>query len=183
MKSLTSPIRSSSIGGGCDHFGLNLPQHRLGAEALQTVDIEATMQKLEFEVKFARDELTAEYDKIIADIQDEENDDFTRKLKKATVLVDMRDEERKRDACEHTLTYTCGTINEERRKETKRIIRELSSLINTLKVAASDEGLVGAQAVQTPIQMPIEQVYPYRAAKITPLDLPRFNGNIAKFRN
>ena len=33
-KSLTSPIRSSIIGGGCDHFGLNLPQHRLGAAAL-----------------------------------------------------------------------------------------------------------------------------------------------------
>ena len=96
MKSFTSPIRSSSIGGGCGHFGLNLPQHRLGAAALQTVDLEATMQKLEFEVKFARDELTAEYDDIIADIQDGGNDDFTRKLKKATVLVDIRDEEKAR---------------------------------------------------------------------------------------
>ena len=181
MKSLTSPIRSSSIGEGCDLFGLNVPQHCLGAEALQT-DIEATMQKLEFEVKFARDELTAEYDKIIADIQDEGKDDFTRKLKKATVLVDMRDEERKRDACEYTLTYTCGTINEERRKAVKRDIRKMSRLITALKVAASDEGLVGVQAVQSPLQMPIEQVYPYRAARITPLDLPRFNGNIAKFR-
>ena len=80
-QSLTSSIRSSSIGGGCDHFGLNLPQHRLGAAALQAVDVEATMQKLEFEVKYARDELTAEYDNIIADIQDEENDEFTRYYK------------------------------------------------------------------------------------------------------
>ena len=43
-KSLTSPIRSSSIGGGCDHFGLKLPQHHLGAAALQTVDVEATIR-------------------------------------------------------------------------------------------------------------------------------------------
>merc|ERR1711874_225136 len=140
-KSLNSPIRSFSIGGGCDHFGLNLPQHRLGAAALQTVDVEATMQKLEFEVKFARDELKSEYDTIIEDLEDEAHDEAKRKWKKASVLVDMKGEERKRDAYEHTLTYVCGTINEERRKETKRMIRKLSSLINTLKVAASDEGL------------------------------------------
>merc|ERR1711874_303820 len=106
-KSLTSPIRSSSIGGGCDHFRLNLPQHRLGAAALQTVDVEATMQKLEFEVKFARDELKSEYEHIIADIEDDEHEDFTRKLKKATVLVDMRDEEREMHMS--ILTYACGT--------------------------------------------------------------------------
>merc|ERR1711874_767305 len=110
MKSLTSPIRSSSIGGGCDHFGLNLPQHRLGAAALKTVDVEATMQKLEFEVKFARDELKSEYDTIIADLEDEDHEESKRKLKKASVLVDMRGEERKRNAYEHTLIYVCGTI-------------------------------------------------------------------------
>ena len=139
-------------------------------------------QQLEFEVKFARDELKEEYDGIIEDLEDEAHDEAKRKLKKASVLVDMMGEERKRDAYEHTLTYVCGTINEERRKETKRKIRELTSLINALKVAASDEGLIGAQAVQTPIQMPMQQVYPYRAAKVTQLDLPRFNGDIAKFR-
>merc|ERR1711874_383441 len=78
------------IGGGCDHFGLNLPQHRLGAAALQTVDVEATMQKLEFEMKFARDELKSEYDTIIADLEDEDHEESKRKLKKASVLVDMK---------------------------------------------------------------------------------------------
>ena len=126
MRSLTSPIRSSGIGGGYDLFGLKLPQHHLGAAALQAVDVEATMQKLEFEVKFARDELRAEYEYIIADLEDESHEEATRKRKKAAVLVDMRDEERKRDECEYTLTYTCSSINEERRKEAKRILRELS---------------------------------------------------------
>ena len=71
------------------------------------------MQRLEFEAKFARDELKGEYDNTIADLEDEEHEESKRKLKKATVLVDMRDEERKRDAYEHTLTYVCGTVDEE----------------------------------------------------------------------
>ena len=181
-QSLISPIRSSNIGGGCDHFGLKLPQHHLGAAALQAVDVEATMQKLEFEVKFARDELRAEYDDIIADLQDEENDDSTRKRKKASVLVSMMGEEKRRDAYEHTLTYVCGTADEERRKAVKRDIRKLTNLINELKVAASDEGLVGAQAVQPTPQTLIHHVQPYRAAKMTPLNLPTWNGDIAKFK-
>ena len=181
-QSLTSSIRSSSIGGGCDHFGINLPQHHLGAAAPQADDVEAIMQQLEFESKFARDELKEESPIIIADLEDDRHEDHIRKIKKAIVLHDMKDEERKRNAYEHTLTYSCGIIEEERRKETKRVIREHTSLINALIVTASDEGLVGAQAVQPPVQIPIQHVYPYRAAKITPLDLPRFNGDIAKFR-
>ena len=150
-QSLTSSIRSSSIGGGCDHFGINLPQHHLGAAAPQADDVEAIMQQLEFESKFARDELKEESPIIIADLEDDRHEDHIRKIKKAIVLHDMKDEERKRNAYEYTLTYSCGIIEEERRKETKRVIREHTSLINVLIVMASDDRLVGAQAVQQPV--------------------------------
>ena len=182
MKSLASPIRSSGIGGGYDLFGLKLPQHHLSAAALQAVDVEATMQKLEFEVKFAKEELAEEFDNTLADLEDEAHEDATRKRKKAAVLLHMMGEEKKRDTYEHTLTYVCGTADEEERKVVKRDIRKLTLLINELKVAASDEGLLGAQAVQSPIQIPMQQVYPYRAVKVTKLDLSRFNGDIINFK-
>ena len=37
----------------------------------------------------------------------------------------------------------------------KRKIKAISSMINMMKVAASDEGVQGAQAVQQPAQVPI----------------------------
>ena len=95
--------------------------------------------------------------------------------------MDMKDEERKRDSFEHILTYTCATIDPQRRSETKRKIRAISSMINALKVMASDEGVQAAQAVQPP-QVPLQPVYQYRAAKIQPLDMPRFNGDIARYK-
>ena len=110
------------------------------------------------------------------------HEEATRKRKKASVLINMMGEEKKRDAYEHTLTYVCGTADEERRKAVKRDIRKLTNLINELKVAASDEGLVGAQAVQPTPQTLIHHVQPYRAAKMTPLNLPTWNGDIAKFK-
>merc|ERR1712055_1095888 len=107
-----------------------------GAAALQADDVEAIMLKLEFEANFARDELKLEFPIIIADLKDDRHGDHIRKMKKAIVLHDMKGEERKRNAYEHTLTYSCGIIEEERR-ETKRVIREHTSLINALIVTAS----------------------------------------------
>ena len=182
MRSLTSPIRSSGIGGGYDLFGLKLPQHHLSAAALQAVDVEATMQKLEFEVKFAKEELAEEFDNTLADLEDEAHEDATRKRKKAAVLLHMMGEEEKRDAYEHTLTYVCGTADEEERIVVKRDIRKLTLLINELKVAASDEGLVGAQAVQPAPQTVIHHAPPYRTTKMAPLNLPKWDGDIAKFK-
>ena len=51
-----------------------------------------------------------------------------------------------------------------------------------MKVAASDEGVQGAQAVQQPAQVPPQPVHHFKAAKIHPLDLPRFNGDISRYK-
>ena len=177
-----SPIMSATASIGGNPYGLNYSRHHLGATALPLGNIDATMEKLEFEVKFAREELEEEFDNTIADLEDDGHEEATRKRKKASVLVNMMGEERRRDAYEHTLTYVCGTADEDRRKAVKRNIRKLTNLINELKVAASDEGLLGAQAVQPTPQALIHHVQPVRAAKITPLNLPTWNGDIAKFK-
>ena len=140
------------------------------------------MARLEFEVEFSLTELREDVPVVIADLCDEVHDEYTRKLKKATILLDMRKEEHKRDNYEYILTYTCATIDQERRSETKRKIKELSSLINKLKVAASDEGIPGAQAVQQPAQVQLQPVYQMKAAKIKPIDLPHFSGEIARYK-
>ena len=115
-----SPIMSATASIGGNPYGLNYSQHHLGATALPLGNIDATMEKLEFEVKFAREELEEEFDNTIADLEDEGHEEVTRKRKKASVLVSMMGEEKRRDAYEHTLTYVCGTADAERRKAVKR---------------------------------------------------------------
>ena len=93
---------------------------------------------MEFEVKFAKEELVEEFDNTIADLEDESHEEATRKRKKAAVLINMMGEEKKRDAYEHTLTYVCGTADEERRKAVKRDIRKLSNLIRSRDLTLHD---------------------------------------------
>ena len=168
-----------------DPYGLNFPRHHLGAHALPAGGVDDIMLGLEFEVKFTKDELQEEFANTIADLEDDSHVEAVRLRKKAAVLVDMMGEEKKRDAYEHTLTYVCNTADEEKRKAVKRDLRKITSLINELKVVASDEGLVGAQAVHPipPVpHAPVHHVHPYRTTKMTPLNLPKWNGDIAKFK-
>ena len=181
-QSVYAPIASIGAHSRPNPYGLNLFQPHQATSGLRPNDVEATMARLEFEVEFSLTELRDDVPVVIADLRDEAHDEYTRKLKKATTLLDMRKEEHKRDNYEYILTYTCATIDQERRSETKRKIRELSSLINTLKVAASDEGIPGAQAVQQPAQVQMQPVYQMKAAKIKPIDLPHFSGEIARYK-
>ena len=82
--------------------------------------------------------------------------------------MEMKQLEQKCEQYEYILTYICATVDEERRLEVKRNIKATLSLINMMKVAASDEGVQGAQAVQQPAQVPPQPVHHFKAAKIHP---------------
>ena len=180
-QSLHAPIVSSGA-SLLNPFYPNLLRPPSAAAPLQAGEMEETMVRLEFESKFIFKELSKDHPGLLADIRDEGNDEFTRILKKATVLVDMKQLEQKCEQYEYILTYICATVDEERRLEVKRNIKATLSLINMMKVAASDEGVQGAQAVQQPAQVPPQPVHHFKAAKIHPLDLPRFNRDISRYK-
>ena len=84
---------TSSTGFSSDPYGLTYARQHAGAAALPRGDIGEIMSGLEWEVKFAKEELDEEIDNIIADLEDDSHEEATRKRKKASVLVDMMGEE------------------------------------------------------------------------------------------
>ena len=71
---------------------------------------------------------------------DQELDESSLRLFKMATLMDMKDDEQRLENYKYTLTYSCATIEKERRFELKKKLSAMSSIINMLKVAASDNG-------------------------------------------
>ena len=98
-----------------------------------------------------------------------------------TTLMDMKEEEQRLGNYTYTLTYSCATIDKERRFELKKKLSAMSSIINMLKVAASDSN----QGLQPLLVQPSAQsqllVQP-KVAKVKPIDLPQWDGEIARYK-
>merc|ERR1711874_569276 len=92
----TTSVAGISSGVGSDPYGLNYARNLQGAMAMPNGGPDEIFANLEYEVKFARDELEGEIDDIIEDLEDEEHTDAKRKWKKSSVLVDMMGAERQR---------------------------------------------------------------------------------------
>ena len=179
VSSRMTPIISSGFNGA--HVPLWQPQ-QLHAMMRQPLDAGRTMTQLEEEVEFDLEFLKDSVDERMAKIQnvDQELDESHLRLFKMAILMDMKDDEQRLENYKYTLTYSCATIDKERRFELKKKLSAMSSIINILKVAASDNG----QGLQPLLVQPSAQsqllVQP-KVAKVKPIDLPQWDGEIARY--
>ena len=142
VSSRMTPILSSGFSGAHAPLWPGSWQPQLPAVLQQPVDAEGAMAQLEDEVEFSLDFLKDTVEVRVAKIQNEnqELDEASLRLLKMTTLVDMKDDEQRLENYKYTLTYSCATIEKERRFELKRKLSVMSSMLNMLKVAAGDNG-------------------------------------------
>ena len=175
-----NPYNLGALGAGNGVFqrpnpyGVGMFQPPQAAALQQPDDAEEAMTMLEFEVGFTLDELRVDTPLRVTNLTENVNEDEMR-MRKAAALMDMNEMDKLRDHYNHILTYTCATIEEERRKAVKRKIKEMLSLINRIKVAACD-------GQQQPFPIPPQVMQQYNPAKIQPLNLPFFNGDISRYK-
>ena len=180
VSSRMTPIISSGFNGA--HVPLWQPQ-QLHAMMRQPLDAGRTMTQLEEEVEFDLEFLKDSVDERMAKIQnvDQELDESHLRLFKMAILMDMKDDEQRLENYKYTLTYSCATIDKDRRFELKKKLSAMSSIINILKVAASDNGQDGQPLLVQPSAQSHILVQP-KAAKVKPIDLPHWDGEIAKYK-
>ena len=181
VSSRMTPILSSGFSGA--HAPLWQSLGQMPAMLQQPVDAERAMKQLEEEVEFGLEFLEETVDERVAKMEnvDQVLDETTVRRFKMATLIDMKDEEQRLENYKHTLTYSCATIEKERRFELKKKMSVMSSMINMLKVAAGDNG----QGLQPLLVQPSAQsqlIVQPKAAKVKPIDLPQWNGEIARYK-
>ena len=143
VSSRMTPIISSGFNGA--HVPLwqgSWQPQQLPAMLQQPVDAGRAMTQLEEEVEFDLEFLKDSVDERMAKIQnvDQELDESHLRLFKMAILMDMKDDEQRLENYKYTLTYSCATIDKDRRFELKKKLSAMSNIINILKEAASDNG-------------------------------------------
>ena len=181
--SRTSPILSSGFSGAPAPLWQGSLQPQMPAMLQQPVDAERAMTQLEEEVQFSLDYLKDTVDERVTKIQNvnQEINESNLQLLKMTTLMDMKVEEQILGNYKYTLTYSCATIEKDRRYEVKKNMSAISSIINMLKVAAGDNG----QGLQPLLVQPSAQsqlIVQPKAAKVNPIDLPQWDGEIARYK-
>ena len=115
-----TPILSSGFSGA--PAPLWQDPRQMPAMLQQPVDAERAMTQLEEEVEFSLEFLEETVDERVAKMEnvDQVLDETTVRRFKMVTLINMKDEEQRLENYKHTLTYSCATIEKERRFELKK---------------------------------------------------------------